>query len=273
MVEARQLSLQAIEAEERGETAQAGAMFAKAVTICPNCERSRTGLAESLWKQGNRTEAISQMHEAVRLVNNAPDKLVRLGEMHLGQQQYDEALSCAERAIRQKNCPAEGFALRGNIHMAAGRDQEALADYHRSLAYQPHQPATQIAIAEIYRRQNRPTRTLATMDSLASQCIGEEIPSRVFVLQGLALKQLGRYDAAAQKLSAARDRGETSMEVLANLADAQWIAGKQQAARETLAQATESDPNSPVLSTLRAKFFAAEPGEQLASTQSKNITR
>src|SRR5688572_25582947 len=60
---ARQLSLQGLDAQQRGHWDRAEMLFASAVLQCPRDERARCGYAESLWQRGNRTEAIAHMEE------------------------------------------------------------------------------------------------------------------------------------------------------------------------------------------------------------------
>src|SRR5262245_34806009 len=69
---ARQLSLQGIDAQERGHWEQAEAYFAEAVAKCPQDERARCGYAEALWRRGALSEAIIHMEEAVRLSGHDP---------------------------------------------------------------------------------------------------------------------------------------------------------------------------------------------------------
>src|SRR4051812_36410057 len=70
---ARQLSLQGIDAQQRGRWDQAEGLFAAAIVKCPIDERARFGYAESLWHRGALADAISQMEEAVRLSANDPE--------------------------------------------------------------------------------------------------------------------------------------------------------------------------------------------------------
>src|SRR5262245_32987176 len=64
---ARQLSLQGIDAQQRGHWDRAETLFAAAILKCPTDERARCGYAESLWQRGSYADAISHMEEAVRL--------------------------------------------------------------------------------------------------------------------------------------------------------------------------------------------------------------
>src|SRR5438270_12140729 len=67
---ARQLSLQGIDAQQRGRWDQAEGLFAAAIVKCLIDERARYGYAESLWHRGADSDAIAPMDEAVRLAAN-----------------------------------------------------------------------------------------------------------------------------------------------------------------------------------------------------------
>src|SRR6266516_3723956 len=79
---ARQLSLQGIDAQQRGHWDRAESLFAAAILKCPSDERARYGYAESLWQRGAWQQAVEHMEEAVRLSGNDPERLVRLGQMY-----------------------------------------------------------------------------------------------------------------------------------------------------------------------------------------------
>src|SRR5438105_11527494 len=73
---ARQLSLQGIDAQQRGRWDQAEGLFAAAIVKCPIDERAHFGYAEALWRRGRQSEAIAQMEEAVRLSASDPERMV-----------------------------------------------------------------------------------------------------------------------------------------------------------------------------------------------------
>ena len=80
--EARRLSLQGLDAQQRGQWERAETLFAAAILKCPSDERARYGYAESLWQRGAWQQALSHMEEAVRLSGSDPERLVRLGQMY-----------------------------------------------------------------------------------------------------------------------------------------------------------------------------------------------
>jgi tetratricopeptide (TPR) repeat protein len=183
------------------------------------------------------------MEQAVRLSGGNAELQVRLGDMYLARGDLAGAGRQAERAIERTRQLASAWALRGDVLRRQGNVEEALANYHRALSYQKCFPRVQLAIAEIYRDRRRPMRALATLRSLVDGYAVGERPQRVLFLEGLVLKDLGRYDEAVQSLGAATKRGEPTRELLYHFAEAQLLAGDptnaQLTAERAMARASE----------------------------------
>jgi hypothetical protein len=126
------------------------------------------------------------------------------------------------------------------------------------LSFQRHYPRVQLAIAEIYRRQERHGRELATLRSLADGYPPGETPSDLLYLQGLALKDLKRYRPAADMLTVAVRQGEPTAEMIFHLAEAQWLGGDPVNARLTVRRALEQDPSHAPSQSLHAQLVALQ---------------
>jgi tetratricopeptide (TPR) repeat protein len=239
---ARQLSLQGIDAQQRGHWDRAEMLFAAAILKCPTDERARCGYAESLWQRGSQAEAISHMEEAVRLSGHDPERLVQLGQMYRSLGDLAQASRMAERAIAANGQLAAAWALRGEVLQAQGNRGEALASYHRALAYEPSLPAVQLAIADIYLADNRPQRALATVQEMAGSCEGGQVPVGVLFREGLALSRLGRHRDAAGVFAQAVQQSNPPPELLCELARSQMLAGETNAARQSMAAALTTYP-------------------------------
>jgi tetratricopeptide (TPR) repeat protein len=239
---ARQLSLQGIDAQQRGHWDRAEMLFAAAILKCPTDERARCGYAESLWQRGSYADAISHMEEAVRLSGHDPERLVRLGQMYRSRGDLAQASRMAEGAIAANPQLAAAWALRGEVLYAQGNRSEALASYHRALSYEPSLPAIQMAIADIYLAENRPQRALATLQELAGNSTLGPVPAAVLFREGLALSALARYRDAARVFGQAVEQGNPPPELLCELARAQMRAGEHGAARQSIALALNVYP-------------------------------
>jgi tetratricopeptide (TPR) repeat protein len=239
---ARQLSLQGIDAQQRGQWDRAEMLFAAAILKCPNDERARCGYAESLWHHGQCDKAISHMEEAARLSGHDPERLVRLGQMYLVRGNLAGAGRQADAALSANPQLAAAWALRGQVLRAQGNRSETLASYHRALSYQAFYPEVQLAIAEIYAAENRPERALATLQSLESSYPRGQAPTAVLVGEALALRALSRHGDAARLLADAVRQTNPSADLLYELARTQALAGETGLARQTALAGLDCQP-------------------------------
>jgi tetratricopeptide (TPR) repeat protein len=254
VVSARQLSLRGINASQQGQLREAEVFFSRASEMCPLDERIRYHYAETLWQLGSRQQAVTHMEEAVRLSGGNAELVVRLGDMYLASGDLQRAAIQAESAVQTNRQLASAWALRGDVLRQMGRAEDALASYHRALSYQPQYPRVQLATAEIYTYQQRHARALATLRTLADGYPSGETPPQVMLLEGLALKSLGRYEAAADVLATAAKQAVPSAELLLHLAETQWLAGDAANARLTLQTAIAQSSQEPVAESLTAQL-------------------
>jgi tetratricopeptide (TPR) repeat protein len=239
---ARQLSLRGTEAMQQSRWGDAESLISESVRLCPTDERMRAQYAETLWNLNAREEAIQHMQLAVRLSGGNPELLVRLGDMYLEVGDLALAAEQAERAIAANRQLASAWALRGDVLQRQGDEAESLASYHRALSYSPRYPRVQLAIAESYRKQGRPGRALAALRNLADGYPEGEVPAQVWFLEGLAQKELGRYDGAISSFTAAIQKSPHSPELLFQLAETHLLMGDSINARIAVHAALAVDP-------------------------------
>ncbi len=242
VVTARQFSLRGVDAAQRGQLAEAEELFGNALEMCPLDERIQYHYAETLWELGRRDEAVSHMERAVRLSGGNAELLVQLGDMYLALGNLPRAANQAESAIRANRQLASAWALRGDVLSQRGQYDESLASYHRALSYQEHYPRVQLAIAQAYHNRGRHARALATLRSLADGYPVDEVPPDVLFLQGIALKELGRHEAAVEMLGDAAKHFEPSPDLLFHLAECQMLGGDPINARITIESALAKSP-------------------------------
>lgn len=242
LVLSRQLSQQGQTALERRNWQRAEQLLAQAVKTFPQDAEARRHFAEALWQGGKQTEALDQMRQAMRLAPDDPQLLVRATEMRLIHGDAAEAARLVEHALDVDPKNARVWALRGKLREQSGDLRAALADFQRALSYRADDREALLSVAEAYRRLNEPQRALAGLQNLAETYPPGEEPPQVLYLIGLAFSAEGRYGDAVDSLSAARDRGPVSPELLFRLADAQWRAGRAAEAQQTAARALALDP-------------------------------
>ena len=243
VVAARQISLKGIEAMEQGRWEEAEALFASAIETYPADERAHRRYAELLWRRGERDNAILHMERCIRLSGGDPNLRVRLGEMHLSYGNTGLAQRQSKRAILGNRDSPAAWALRGDVLRRQGKLGEAMVSYHRALSFQEHYPHVQTALAEIYQQRRRPRRVLSTLDSLVASQAKGKIPQRVLYLQGLAFKELQRYDDSIASLAAAAERGEPHVDLLYHLSEAKLLSGDAANARLVLQAALARAPD------------------------------
>lgn len=265
VVSARQLSLRGIQAAQQGHLREAEVFLSRASEMCPLDEKIRFHYAETLWELGSRRQAVVHMEEAVRLSGGSAELVIRLGDMYLADGDLQRAALQAESAIQANRRLPAAWALRGDVLRQMGRDEDALAAYHRALSLQAHYPRVQLASAEIYSRQSRHARALATLRTLADGYPSGETPQKILALQGLALKELGRFDTAIDAFVAAAKQEPPTAELLVHLAETQWLAGDSANARLTLqtaiARSSQEQGSGPLMAhvqTLQRKL-AGDP--------------
>jgi tetratricopeptide (TPR) repeat protein len=252
----RQLSLRGVDAMHRGRWDDAESLFRSAIEAHPADERAHRQYAEVLWRRGHRDEAISQLEEAVRLSGGDPEMRVQLGEMYLDRGDVHQAWGQSEQALASHRQLPSAWALRGDLLRCMGQLDEALTSYHRALSYEPRYPRVQIAVAEIYRNQDRPQRALATLQLLIEQYGTDPPPADVWMLQGLAFKALGRYDQAIESFAQAKQTGQPNGDLLFHLAETHWLAGDVANARLALQAALECHPEHSPSKQLQAEMLA-----------------
>jgi tetratricopeptide (TPR) repeat protein len=258
VVSGRQLSLQGMDAMRRGRLDEASSLLGQATDLCPMDERMRCHYAQTLWDLGQQEKAIEHMEQAVQLSGGDAELLVLLGDMYFARGDLSGASRQADMAIARNRQLACAWALRGDVLRRQDREDQALADYHRALSFQRSYPRVQMAVAEIYRAQCRYMRALATLRCLADGYAGNDRPQGVLFLEGLVLKDLGRYEEAVQSLSAAAKSGQPSRELLYHFAEAQMLAGDAGNARLTAEQGLATVPRSDSEVALETQFQALQ---------------
>jgi len=259
VIDARQMSLRGLDAIHRQRFDEAESWFAEACATNPADERAHCEYAELLWRRGMEDHAILHLEQAVNLSGGDPKLRVRLGELYLARGDASSAWTQAQQAVRTHRHLACAWALQGDIHRAEGRWQDAVAAYHRSLSYESHCPHVQLALAEIYRRQNRPRRALSTLEALADHYPPEETPPEVLVAQGLALKALRRYDDAIERFSRAIERTPPDAELFFQLAEAYHLSGDATSARLAVSAALADQPQHLASRELQVRLDQQQP--------------
>ena len=196
VVASRQHTQRGLDAMHRHRWDEAQTWFAEAVDASPVNQRARQHYAEALWQQGLADKAVEQMELAIELGSD-PALRVQLGQMYLSRGRLPQALHQADRAIGANTRLGAAWTLRGDVLREQGKPSGALACYHRALGHSETEPRVRLEVARIYWESGRPQRTLSTLQQAQDQFVPGQEPQEALLLQGMALKQLGRYDMPA----------------------------------------------------------------------------
>jgi Tfp pilus assembly protein PilF len=265
VVRARQLSMQATDAMQNGRWEDAETLFREALETFPADDSTHSQYAETLWRRGATDEAVRHMEQAVQLSGGDPQRRVQLGNMYLARRDLQAARAQANQALMADRQLAGAWALRADMLECEGQHQSALACYHRCLAYQPHFPQVQMAVARIYQRQQRHQRVLATLQTLAAGYPPGEVPVEVLTMQGVTLKSMGRLEDAVEVLTTAAASTTASADLLFQLAEAHLLTGNTSSARVAVLEALQREPRHPAC--LRLKFELDRRQQEIADAR------
>ncbi len=111
-------------------------------------------------------------------------------------------------------------------------------------ALQPDYPEVQLQAAEIYRMEHRYDRLLATLDRLQDGVGIDDAPARADMLQGIAMRKLGRAEEARRCFVRASTKDPHDATPHLELASLAIDNGEVESARESLQVALQLNPDS-----------------------------
>jgi tetratricopeptide (TPR) repeat protein len=206
LVTARQLSLRGADALQRSRTQDAELLFSQALALSPLDERAQWGYAMTLWERGDKQQATQHMSEALRLSGRNPEYAIQLGEMYQEIGDHAAAKKLALDVLSGNRNHARAWALLGDTHQSVGEWADSLECYHRALLIRSDYPKVQLAIAEIYRKQGKPERALATLDRMVDLHGSVRDNPEHMLFRGLVFADLNRPQEAASLLAKAAEQ-------------------------------------------------------------------
>ncbi|MEL6105713.1 MAG: tetratricopeptide repeat protein [Planctomycetota bacterium] len=261
---ARKLSRQGVEAMRRGQAGAAERLFGDALEVSDADDRAHRGLAEALWNREEYQQAILHMEKAVALSAGDPRLLGRLGQMYLQVGRIDEAEQQSRLALESERNSAEIWTLEGDCLRTREKSQQALAAYHRALAIQPDLIDVKLRIAELYLLAEKHDRLLATLDGIGAELDDSQIPGRVHLMRGIAMRHLGRRELAIRHFQQAIERDPAAAEPHLQIAATELESGRTQLAHQSIARALDLD-RPLVVSTGWSELLPSDRPVQAAS--------
>jgi predicted Zn-dependent protease len=151
---------------------QAKADFDLAARLAPDGEIGYLSKAEEHMLGGDIPDAIAVAREGIAKGFQDPVLLTVLGEALLktgiapGQEEFTEAESALERSVAvRSNDPASQIAL-GEIYLQAGRFEDAIAHLEKARQMKPNQPAVYVNLAKAYQRHGDTQQAQRALDTL-----------------------------------------------------------------------------------------------------------
>jgi predicted Zn-dependent protease len=151
---------------------QAKADFDLAARLAPDGEIGYLSKAEEHMLGGDIPDALAVAREGITKGFQDPVLLTVLGEALLrtgiapGQPEFAEAQSALEKAVAARpNDPASQIAL-GEIYLQAGRFEDAIAHLEKARQMKPKQPAVYANLAKAYQRHGDAQQAQQALDTL-----------------------------------------------------------------------------------------------------------
>ena len=127
LAEAKQLFLDALALQEKGDLERAEGLYEKALALAPNRPSVMQNLAVVFFQSGKFAEARLLCSSLLEMDPDDAAALVHLGNCQL-------KLNSAEKALKLRPDDADALNNRGNALLELKRPAEALASYDRALA-------------------------------------------------------------------------------------------------------------------------------------------
>lgn len=253
----REFFRKGVDAMECGELNEAETLLRQAAATSPTDADARLHLAETLWLRGHHDEALANQKAAQKLRPEDVVVAVRLGEMYLEENNLALAMQQANAALKLDPKSADVWALRGMIHYKQGQADRALADLQHSLMNDPDDRDVLLAVASLYEQRGQARRRLTTLHHLVDTYPSNEAPAALLAMEGQAYLALGRPYEAAHAFQIASQRGDSSADVLYQLASVEAALGRPVGARDAALRALELDASHGPSQELLAKLSVA----------------
>ena len=234
-----------LEAFQCGRLNQAKGLLIQATKVDPTDFRMRANLARTLYRSGDRREAITQMRHAVTQSKGDPELRVELGQMYLESGQWESARREAELTLETNHQFGPGWYLMGQTERARQDHSQALASFQRAVSFGLENPDVQMAIFELYREMGQPHRALSTIEQLLSHYSSYEFPENAVLAKSEILVELNQLEPAIELLQVAVQKENASSMAYLQLANTLSRSGKSSQARLTLKEGKRLFPDQP----------------------------
>lgn len=226
---------------QAGQFKEAASFIAKAVRLAPNDFSMQNNLGNALVKTERCAEALKALDKALALQPNSPQVLNNRGNALYGLKRYGEAVESYLKAIEFNPQHVEAMCNLGKAYTSLARHQDALDIAEKALALAPDSFAAKTVRGNAYVHMHR---TQDAMRSFGEVLYVDDTYADAHWGRGLALMQLRQYTMAAESFTKALALNDGLTDVYAELAEAEFHAGRNGAAVTAIGKALERQPNN-----------------------------
>lgn len=191
---------------DEGRPEAAVAEFQLALEADPGYAEAHVNLMSAHGSLGEEDKAEQHYRRAVELGSDAPELHYNLGVLRVLQGRDEEAVKALRKALERNPNLADAAANLGFSLERLGWRREALAAYQRALEAQPDHRFARFHLARNRVADRRHGEALPLLEGLEQPT--DPLSARVLVLRAQAQAGLGRNEAAAESLAAARRLAE-----------------------------------------------------------------
>ncbi|WP_137940055.1 XrtA/PEP-CTERM system TPR-repeat protein PrsT [Chitinivorax sp. B] len=203
------------------KNAEVVAWLERARKADPTALRPFLALTQNAAKQGDMKKALAYAQEAVAAQPDSAEALDSLGLTQLTAGDKNQAIATFNKLVQLRpKLPSTHFRLAG-AQAASGDLKSAITTLRNALALKPDFTEAQIALVELYLRENNADEALKVANSVDK--LDAKSPIGI-TLQGDVYMQQKRYAEAINAYQKAMDRGPTTT-VAVKLHGAQRLAG------------------------------------------------
>jgi tetratricopeptide (TPR) repeat protein len=164
LVEAKQLFLDALAAQEKGDLEQAEGLYRKALALAPERPSVMNNLAAVLFRLEKYGEANLLCERLLEMNSEDSVALLNLGNCRLRLASIEDALILYERALKIRPDNADALTNRGNALLELKMPEKALASHDQALAIKPDFAEALYNRGKALLVLGRPEEALASLD-------------------------------------------------------------------------------------------------------------
>ena len=239
------LCAQARAARDEGNSDQANQYINEALRQKPGDSETRRQLAETMWNNGRRTEAIAQFAALCERYPSDAKFAARMAVMQWESHQHSTAASSALSALQLDPQSKEALLIKARVEAEQGDLDGALVSYLRLSQVAPDDLPTLLELGELHLRRGNPDRACPLIRT-AMQHPQATPQQRVEIewLLGVAYSRNERWSAAVAALERAIISRTASADDWCFLAWARMQCGDLTGAQSDLQRALQSEPDS-----------------------------